>query len=421
MSGRSKAIVIAIITVVVLLLAVFLLQQAIVDRIIDRGIDKAVSDITLRVENEVASMRKDEVALPTMASKQPEPPQPPQSPQVAPDTLPATPNPLEVAATAAPPVAISTAAAEQLAQSEPALNTSISEDCLFAVVRAETGEAMLDKVRDANPAELSDMERYKWNLLFSRYYDDSDLRLGMSGYFVYPVRDSERHKEMASECAELWTAPITEQNINKRNDELVDFCSPLELLRYEGDEYARLHAPMMRDVDTLLKRPYQSLTLTDRIVLRQSLSSEYCTMYYPQLYFESWTPMFVDILHDDDDEDADIYITLFDGSASYSEGEIFVAHPQGKPIICSEEELEVFGDHSYYPDNEYWEFDEATRSCELQPIARDSDYDSDYLEAGWAIRQRNGDILVCHPEIDSDSGWCWDSENNSNWRCVRRF
>ena len=418
MSGRSKAIVIAIIAVVVLLLAVFLLQQAIVDRIIDRGIDKAVSDITLRVENEVASMRKDEVALPTMAPKQPEPPQ---SPQVAPDTLPATPNPPEVAATAAPPVAISTVAAEQLAQSEPALNTSISEDCLFAVVRAETSEAMLDKVRDANPAELSDMERYKWNLLFSRYYDDSDLRLGMSGYFAYLVRDSERHKEMASECAELWTAPITEQNINKRNDELVDFCSPLELLRYEGDEYARLHAPMMRDVDTLLKRPYQSLTLTDRIVLRQSLSSEYCTMYYPQLYFESWTPMFVDILHDDDEEDADIYITLFDGSASYSEGEIFVAHPQGKPIICSEEELEAFGDHNYYPDNEYWEFDEATRSCELQPIARDSDYDSDYLEAGWAIRQRNGDILVCHPEIDSDSGWRWDSENNSNWRCVRRF
>ena len=421
MSGRSKAIVIAIIAVVVLLLAVFLLQQAIVDRIIDRGIDKAVSDITLRVENEVASMRKDEVALPTMAPKQPEPPQPPQSPQVAPDTLPAMPNPPEVAATAAPPVAISTAVVEQLAQSEPALNTSISEDCLFAVVRAETGEAMLDKVRDANPAELSDLERYKWNLLFSRYHDDSDLRFGMSGYFAYPVRDSERHKEMASACAELWTAPITEQNIDKRNDELVDLCSPLELLRYEGDEYARLHAPMMRDVDTLLKRPYQSLTLTDRIVLRQSLSSEYCTMYYPQLYFESWTPMFVDILHDDDEEDADIYITLFDGSASYSEGEIFVAHPQGKPIICSEEELEAFGDHSYYPDNEYWEFDEATRSCELQPIARDSDYDSDYLEAGWAIRQRNGDILVCHPEIDSDSGWRWDSENNSNWRCVRRF
>lgn len=418
MSGRSKAIVIAIIAVVVLLLAVVLLQQAIVDRIIDRGIDRAVSAITVRVEDEVASRRKDEVALPTIAPKQPELPQPPQP---ASDALPATPNPPEVAATAAPPVAISTAAAEQLAQSESTLNTSISEDCLFAVVRAETSEAMLDKVRDANPAELSDLERYEWNLLFSRYYDDSDLRLGMSAYFAYPIRDSERHKEMASACAELWAAPITEQNIYKRNDELVDFCSPLELLRYEGDEYARLHAPMMRDVDALLKRPYQSLTLTDRIVLRQSLSSEYCTMYYPQLYFESWTPMFVDILHDDDDDDADIYITLFDGSASYSEGEIFVAHPQGKPIICSEEELEAFGDYSYYPDNEYWEFDAGTRSCELQPIARDSDYDNDYLEAGRAIRQRNGDILVCHPGIESDSGWRWDSENNSNWRCVRRF
>ena len=416
MSGRSKAIVIAIIAVVVLLLAALLLQQSIVDRIIDRGVDKAVSAITSRVEDEVASRRKDEIALPTI--QQPELPQPPQP---APDLLPATPSPPEVAATAAPPVEISTAAVEQLTQSEHALNTSISEDCLFAVVRAETSEAMLDKVRDANPAELSDLERYEWNLLFGRYYDDSDLVLGMSGYFAYPVRDSERHKEMASACAELWTAPITEQNIDKRNDGLVDFCSPLELLRYEGDDYARLHAPMMRDVDTLLKRPYQSLTLTDRIVLQQSLSSEYCTMYYPQLYFGSWTPMFADILHDEDDDDAYPYITLFDGRSKYAEGDVFVAYPRGKPIVCSEEELEMFGDYSGYPDNEYWEFNEATRSCELQPIAKDGDYDNDYLDAGWGIRKRNGDILVCHPGIDSDSGWRWDSESNGNWRCVRRF
>ena len=47
-----------------------------------------------------------------------------------------------------------------------------------------------------------------------------------------------------------------------------------------------------------------------------------------------------------------------------------------------------------YPDNEYWEFDAALRSCELQPIARESNYDDDYLYVGQAIRQRNGDILV---------------------------
>ena len=417
MSGRSKVVVIAIISVVVVLAAVLLLQEAIVDRIIDRGIDEAAA-LTLRVEDEVASRRKDEITLPTA---EPQQPAPPQLPQPAPDSRPATPSPPKAAATAAPPVAISTAAAEQLAQTESTLSASISEDCLFAVVRAETSKAMLDKVRDANPAELSDLERYKWNLLFSRYYDDSDLILGMSAYFSYPIRDSERHKEMASACAELWTAPITERNIDKRNDELVGFCSPLELLRYEGDEYARLHAPMMRDVDTLLKRPYQSLTLTDRIVLRQSLSSDHCIMYYPQLYFERWTPMFVKMLYDEDDDDAYTYITLFDGQASYSEGEVFVAYPRGKPIICSEEELEMFGDHSYYPDNDYWEFDDATRSCELQPIARDSDYDNDYLDAGRAIRQRNGNVLVCHPGIDSDSGWRWDSESNSNWRCIRRF
>ena len=149
-----------------------------------------------------------------------------------------------------------------------------------------------DKVRDANPAELSDLERYKWNLLFSRYYNDSDLVLGMNGYFAFASADSDRLDNMASACAELWTAPITEQNIDKRNDDLVDFCSPLELLRNEGDEYARFHGSMLRDVDTLLKRPYQSLTLTDRIVLRQSLRSDYCAMYYPQLYFENWTPMY---------------------------------------------------------------------------------------------------------------------------------
>ena len=419
MSGRSKVIVIAIISVVVLLAAVLLLQEAIVARVIDKGIDEAAA-LTLRVEDEVASRRKDEITLPTAEPKQPALPQPPQP---ASDSLPATPSPPEAAATAAPPVAISTAAAEQLAQTESTLNTSISEDCLFAVVRAETSEAMLDKVRDANPAELSDLERYKWNLLFSRYYGDSDLFLGMSmsAYLAYPIRDSERHKEMASACADLWTAPITEQNIDKRNDELVGFCSPQELLRDKEEEYARLHGAMTRDIDTLLKRPYQSLTLTDRIVLRQLLESDYCTTYYPQLYFERWSPIFVKMLYDEDDNDANIYITLFDGRASYAEGEIFVAYPRGKPIICSEEELEMFGDHSYYPDNDHWEFDDATRSCELQPIARDSDYGNDYLDAGWAIRQRNGNLLVCHPGIDPDSGWRWDSESNSNWRCVRRF
>ena len=396
-----------------------------VERIIDGGVDKAAG-LALRVEDEVASRRKDDSALPAAEPQQPALPQPPQPPQPASDLLPATPSPPEAPATAVPPpTAISEAAKNLLAQtdSETALNTSISEDCLFAVVRAETSEAMLDKVRDANPAELSDLDRYKWNLLFSRYYDDSDLRLGMNAYFSFPRRDLGRHEEMTSACADIWTAPITEQNIDNRNHELLDFCSPLELLRYENDEYARLHTPMMRDVDTLLKKPYQSLTLTDRIALRQSLNSDYCTMYYPQLYFERWVPMYVKILHDegDDDNDAYTYTALFDGKATYNEGEIFVAHPRGKPIICSEEELEMFGEQSYYPDNEYWEFDEDTRSCELRPIARDSDYDNDYLEAGRAIRQRNGNVLVCHPRIDSDSGWRWDSESNSNWRCVRRF
>ena len=395
-------------------------EGGVVERIVDSGVDK-VASLTLRVEDEVASRRGAETALSTA---EPQQPLPPQSPQPSPNLIPATPSPPQVPATATPPQdAVSKAAKSLLTQtaSETALNTSISEDCLFAVVRAETSEAMLNKVRDANPAELSDLERYKWNLLFGRYYDDSDLRLGMSAYFSFTRRDSGRHEEMASACADLWTAPITEQNIDNRNNELVDFCSPLELLRYESDEYTRLHTPMMRDVDTLLKRPYQSLTLTDRIVLRQSLNSDYCTMYYPQLYFERWTPMFVKILHDEDDNDAYTYTTLFDGKTTYDEGEIFVAYPRGKPIICSEEELEMFGENSYYPDNEYWEFDEGTRSCQLQPIARDGDYDNDYLEAGQAIRQRNGNVLVCHPGIESDSGWRWDSESNSSWRCVRRF
>lgn len=395
-------------------------EGGIVERIVDSGVDK-VASLTLRVEDEVASRRGDETVLPTAEPQQPAPPQPPQPSS---NLIPATPSPPEVPATAVPPTdAISNAAKNLLAQteSETALNTSISEDCLFAVVRAETSEAMLDKVRDANPAELSDLERYEWNLLFSRYHDDSDLRLGMSAYFSFPKRDLGKHEEMASACADLWTAPITEQNIDNRNNELVDFCSPLELLRYESDEYARLHTPMMRDVDSLLKRPYQSLTLTDRIVLRQSLSSDYCAMYYPQLYFERWTPMFMKILRDEDDNDAYTYTTLFNGKATYDEGDIFVAYPRGKPIICSEEELEMFGDHSYYPDNEHWEFDETARSCKLQPIARDGDYDNDYLEAGRGIRRRNGNVLVCHPGIDSDSGWRWDSESNSSWRCVRRF
>ena len=392
----------------------------IVERIVDSGVDK-VASLTLRVEDEVASRRGDNAVLPTAEPQEPARPQPPQPSS---NLVPATPSPPKVPATAAPPLNVISKAAKNLltqTESETALNTSISEDCLFAVVRAETSEAMLNKIRDANPAELSDLERYKWNLLFSRYYDDSDLRLGMSAYFSFPRRDSGRHEEMANACADLWTAPITEQNIDNRNYELVDFCSPLELLRYESDEYARLHTPMMRDVDTLLKRPYQSLTLTDRIVLRQLLNSDYCTMYYPQLYFERWTPMFVKTLQDEDDNDAYTYTTLFDGKTTYDEGEIFVAYPRGKPIICSEEELEMFGDHSNYPDNEYWKFDEDARSCELQPIARDGDYDNDYFEAGQAIRQRNGNVLVCHPGIDSDSGWRWDSENNSNWRCVRRF
>ena len=395
-------------------------EGSIVKRIVDSGVDK-VASLTLRVEDEVASRREDETALPTAAPQQPAPPQPPQPSSIL---VPATPSPPEVPATAAPPTdAISKAAKNILVQteSETALSTSISEDCLFAVVRAETSEAMLNKVRDSNPAELSDLERYKWNLLFSRYFDDSDLIFGMNAYFVAPRSDLNKHQQMASECAELWTAPITEQNIDKRNDEMIGLCSPLELLRYENDEYANFPIATIRDIDALLKRPYQSLTLADRIVLRQSLRSDYCTMYYPQLYFENWVPVFVRMLQDEEDNDINIYITLFDGKASYDEGEMFVAHPRGRPIICSEEELEMFGDHGYYPDNEYWEFDEDTRSCELQPIARDDDYDNDYLEAGQAIRQRNGNVLVCHPGIDSDSGWRWDSESNSNWRCVRRF
>ena len=392
--------------------------------VLDGDSSKVEEDgIIERVVDEIASRRGDEAVLPTA---EPQQPMPPQLPQPSSNLIPATPSPPEIPATAAPPLdAISKAAKNILTQTGPetALNTSISEDCLFAVVRAETSEAMLNKVRDANPAELSDLERYKWNLLFSRYYDDSDLRLGMSAYFSIPRRDLGRYEEMASACADLWTAPITEQNIDKRNDELVGFCSPLELLRYESDEYPSPNTPMMRDIDTLLKRPYHSLTLTDRIVLRQSLAlgPEYCPMYYPQLYFERWTPMFVRILHDEDDNDGYTYTTLFGGKATYEEGEIFVAYPRGKPIICSEEEIEIFGDNSYYPNNEYWEFDEDARSCQLHPIARDGDYDNDYLEAGQAIRQRNGNVLVCHPGIDSDSGWRWDSESNSNWRCVRRF
>ena len=148
-------------------------------------------------------------------------------------------------------------------------------DCLREASHSSYVDAIrLRTLEAADPDRLTDDERSEWNRFFMN--TDSEFR---------------------SLCIAYWSEAVTVENADKRNVLVVD--RPNECL-----ESVEQHIQAQSSYDlagnrgawvdayTLLRRPYLSLTVVERSVLREILYDSWdCQRYYPQLFSGRWIPL----------------------------------------------------------------------------------------------------------------------------------
>ena len=151
------------------------------------------------------------------------------------------------------------------------------ENCVFAALGNDFSGALIEKIEETNPQTLTDTQRWEWFKVLSG--------------------DSNVH----AACQDLWSEPITTENADKRNEDFYDECvRDYDFGRDEdyGYSYDTRHGHIA-DVRELLERPYLSLSVTDRVVLRMIFNRNSgggydvdsdCAEYYPQLFFGRWVP-----------------------------------------------------------------------------------------------------------------------------------
>ena len=165
----------------------------------------------------------------------------------------------------------------------PAEKSDSMESCVFAALEEELSGVLIEKMEETDPDALTDKQRWEWLKVLEE----------VSGNY-----------NVINSCQALWSEPITSENADKRNDDFYDECvDDFGYLRdddNDGNNEFRYNDPRpTRDADILelLHRPYLSLSLTDRIVLRRLFGdsefsgySDECVRYYPQLFLGRWAP-----------------------------------------------------------------------------------------------------------------------------------
>ena len=156
----------------------------------------------------------------------------------------------------------------------PAEQSDSMESCVFAALEEELSGVLIEKIEEADPDTLTDKQRWEWLKVLGQ----------VSGSY-----------NVINSCQALWSEPITPANAAKRNDDFYDECAGgfdrilnEDSNNYRYDEYGFAYAA---DILELLRRPYPSLSLTDRVVLRMLFeNSSSCVRYYPQLFLGRWVP-----------------------------------------------------------------------------------------------------------------------------------
>lgn len=165
----------------------------------------------------------------------------------------------------------------------PAEQSDSMESCVFAALEEELSGVLIEKMEETDPDTLTDEQRWEWLKVLEQ----------VSGNY-----------NVVNSCQALWSEPITSENADKRNDDFYDECvDNFGYLRNEdndsNNEFRYNDPRPTRDADILelLHRPYLSLSLTDRIVLRRLFGdnefsdySDECVRYYPQLFLGRWVP-----------------------------------------------------------------------------------------------------------------------------------
>ena len=148
-------------------------------------------------------------------------------------------------------------------------------DCVSEASRSGYVDAIrLSTIEDADPDRLTDEERSAWNQFFIN-----------------------TNSELRSSCIVYWSEAVTVENADKRNTMVGD--SPNQCLESVEQHIAAQSSYQLADnrgrwVDayTLLTRPYLSLTVAERSILRENLRDSYdCRIYYPQLFSGRWIPL----------------------------------------------------------------------------------------------------------------------------------
>ncbi len=115
-------------------------------------------------------------------------------------------------------------------------------------------------LRELRPEDMTDADRIEW------------------GNVLRDEIDSDWHDLLHLPCTELWTEEITTENASKRNHEWN--CGI-------ADDYLL--------GDAVLSQPYDSLSVTERLMLQFIVDyrgdSRECRQRYPQLYYDLWIPM----------------------------------------------------------------------------------------------------------------------------------
>lgn len=146
------------------------------------------------------------------------------------------------------------------------------ERCVFAALEDELSDILIEKIEETDPQTLTDMQRWEWSNLLEEV---------SNGY------------EVMVACEDLWSEPVTAENADRRNNELRAECVDQYERNRQDYGYYSPEYTYSSDVIELLERPYLSLGVTDRLVLRMLLTdSGYCDEYYPQLFFGRWVPVF---------------------------------------------------------------------------------------------------------------------------------
>ena len=135
-------------------------------------------------------------------------------------------------------------------------------DCLWEISKSNSVDQIKLRTIDAvDPQKLTDKERSDWHQFFNNH-----------GY--------------ETECNSFWSEHVTPGNAEKRNEQYSSCVKELK----NGEANSIKQMQLRQETLELVERPYLTLTLVEKHVLREKLGSN-CELYYPQLYYGRWVPM----------------------------------------------------------------------------------------------------------------------------------